>query len=44
MNEGQRHSDNIEFKFAQNFEDLNDMSTMVAMTAGVSGQDVGFNK
>ena len=44
MNEGQRHSDNIEFKFASNFEDIREMSTMVAMTAGVSGQDVGFNK
>lgn len=44
MDEGQRLSENIEFKFAQQFDDLNSMSTMVAMTAGVTAHDVGINK
>ena len=44
IDEGKRLSDSIEFKFASNFGDLKDMSTMVALTAGASAADVGFSK
>ena len=32
MDESKRQSDDIEFKFASNFEDLKEMSTMIALT------------
>ena len=35
MDKGKELSDNIEFQFAQQFDDINQMSTMVALTAGV---------
>ena len=44
MNEGDRHSDNIEFQFATKFKDLNEMSTMVALTSGANAADLGINK
>lgn len=37
-------ADKIEFEFASKFQDLNEMSTMVALTAGASAMDVGINK
>ena len=44
MDEGKRLSDNIEFQFATNFDDLKDMSTMVAITSGKNAIDLGINK
>ena len=44
MDEGKRLADSIEFKFAINFGDLKDMSTMIALTAGASAVDIGINK
>ena len=34
MDKGKELSDNIEFQFARQFDDLGEMSTMVALTAG----------
>ena len=34
MDKGKELSDNIEFHFAKQFDDLGEMSTMVALTAG----------
>ena len=44
MDEGKRLSNSIEFKFATNFGDLKDMSTMIALTAGASAVDMGISK
>ena len=44
INEGKRLSDNIEFQFATNFNDLKEMSTMVALTSGANAADVGISK
>ena len=37
-------AEDIEFQFASQFEDIKDMSTMVALTAGAAAADVGINK
>jgi len=44
MDEGNRLHESIELKFATNFEDMKEMSTMVALTAGATAADVGINK
>ena len=44
LDEGQQLAENIEFQFASQFEDLKEMSTMVALTAGANAADVGINK
>lgn len=44
MDEGKQLADSIELHFAQQFDDIKDMSTMVALTAGASAADVGINK
>ena len=44
MDEAKRLHDSVELKFATNFEDMKEMSTMVALTAGAKAVDVGINK
>ena len=44
MDEGQRLNESVEFKFAKNFSDMREMSTMVALTAGQSAIEIGINK
>ena len=44
LDQGQKLSESIEFEFATKFKDLNEMGTMVALTAGVSALDAGINR
>ncbi len=44
MDQGQKLADSIEFAFASQFENLDEMSSMVAMTAGAYAHDIGINK
>ena len=44
LDQGQKLAENIEFQFASQFEDLKEMSTMVALTAGATAAEVGINK
>ena len=44
MDRGQKLADSIEFAFASQFDDLHEMSSMVAMTAGAYAHDIGINK
>lgn len=44
MKEGQQQQENVEFQFATQFDDLKEMSTMVALTAGATAVDVGISK
>ena len=44
IDKGQKLSESIEFKFAKNFGDLKEMSTMVALTSGLKATEIGINK
>lgn len=44
IEKGEKFSENVEFKFAQKFDDFNAMSTMVALTSGMKAADVGITK
>ena len=44
MDRGKKLAENVEWQFANHFNDFKDMSTMVGLTAGVSCNDVGITK
>ena len=44
LDQGHKLLESIEFEFASQFKDLNEMGTMVALTAGVSALDAGINR
>ena len=44
MDRGKKLADNVEWQFANHFNDFKDMSTMVGLTAEKSCNEVGITK
>ena len=44
IEKGKRLEKSSEFRFAKNFTDLKEMSTMVALTSGLSAVEAGISK